>query len=204
MPPRRPPGRRPPIPGRLRASRTCSTSMRSGTCATSAPTLPIISPKPDSMANRSRGNQCVASLSVTTQPTAVAPPTIRRPTRGERVAARRAEEARADGRRDRARDQQPARAPGVDQDAGRDLHRDVRVEVHRGEVPELARADPEVAHQLRRHHGGRRAQVEGREIEGGRDATTRTTTAGMTEASWLMAGTWLDGRGVIHLCGRCR
>jgi hypothetical protein len=54
--------------------------MRSGTCAKSAPTLPIISPMPESIANRSLGNQCVASFSVTTQPTAVAPPTISRPT----------------------------------------------------------------------------------------------------------------------------
>jgi hypothetical protein len=41
--------------------------------------LPIISPRPVNIANRSRGNQCVASFSVTTQATAVDPPTSARP-----------------------------------------------------------------------------------------------------------------------------
>ena len=41
--------------------------------------LPMKSPRPDTIANRDDGNQCVASFNVTTQPTAVAPPTSARP-----------------------------------------------------------------------------------------------------------------------------
>jgi hypothetical protein len=57
----------------------CWIASRSGTCAVSAPILPKNSPSPESIANRRAGNQCVASFSSTSQPTAVAPPMIARP-----------------------------------------------------------------------------------------------------------------------------
>src|SRR5437773_5198639 len=69
----------PPDPAATARQPNRSTSIRSGTCAKSAPMLPMNRPRPDIVAKLAGGNQCVAIFSVTTQPIAVEPPTIRRP-----------------------------------------------------------------------------------------------------------------------------
>ena len=71
---------------------------------------------------------------------------------------------------ERAPEKQFARAPGIDQHADRHLHGDVKIKVKRGQVPRALRAETEIAHQFRGHHGGGDSLIEACEIKQRRDS----------------------------------
>jgi hypothetical protein len=137
-----------------------STSMRSGTPAKTPPTTPMNSAMPEASANWRGANQWLASLSIETKPTATEAPISRRPGVGPEERRREGEQRRAERGDAGAGGEQLSRPPAVGDDAGRDLHRHVGVEIEGGEVAQRRRADGEVVHQLVGDDGRRDALVE--------------------------------------------
>ena len=127
---------------------------------------PTKSATPLASANWRAGIQWLASLSIATKATPAAAPIASRPAFATAGRGREREDERAHRGERRARGEELPRAPAVGDEPRGDLHRDVAVEVERGEVAERGARERELARELLHEHRGRHALVEGDEVEG--------------------------------------
>ena len=149
----------------------CSTSRRSGTCAVSAPMLPISRPRPGEHGEAARREPVRGQLQNDQPGGGRGAANDRAAGAGHGEAAGCAEQAASPAAVEMEQKISSLRGPreSISIPVGICIS-DVGVKVERREAAEVLGADAERAHQLRGHHRGRGPQKEGEDVEDRRDA----------------------------------